>query len=100
MNIELIEQRLIELNQPKYRLNQILKAIFQDNIFDFNKIVNIPKDLKENLNDISIIDKIYNDKDTKYISKLANKITEEDNKIVLFKYLKDTFLDKKEPENE
>ena len=36
------------------------------------------------VNDISIIDKIYNDKDTKYISKLANKITEEDNKIVLF----------------
>ena len=34
--------------------------------------------------DVSIIDKIYNDKDTKYISKLANKITEEDNKIVLF----------------
>ena len=33
---------------------------------------------------ISIIDKIYNDKDTKYISKLANKITEEDNKVVLF----------------
>jgi len=56
MNIELIEQRLIELNQPKYRLNQILKAIFQDNIFDFNKIVNIPKNLKEGLKDISIID--------------------------------------------
>ena len=36
------------------------------------------------VNDISIIDKIYNDKDTKYISKLANKITEENNKIVLF----------------
>ncbi|MFQ8989302.1 MAG: DHHA1 domain-containing protein, partial [Intestinibacter sp.] len=32
---------------------------------------------------LSIIE-IYNDKDTKYISKLANKITEEDNKIVLF----------------
>ncbi|MFR1065167.1 DHHA1 domain-containing protein [Intestinibacter bartlettii] len=63
------------------------------------KLANIAKRLKEEIahyelkdlvlsaklvNDISIIDKIYNDKDTKYISKLANKITEEDNKIVLF----------------
>ncbi|MBU5337233.1 alanyl-tRNA editing protein [Intestinibacter bartlettii] len=36
------------------------------------------------IKDIFIITKIYNDKDSKYISKLANKITEKDNKVVLF----------------
>lgn len=36
------------------------------------------------VNNISIIDKIYNDKDIKYISKLANNIIEEENKVVLF----------------
>ena len=66
---------------------------------EISRIVPVIKRLKEEIahyelkdlvlsaklvNDISIIDKIYNDKDTKYISKLANKITEEDNKIVLF----------------
>lgn len=55
MNIKNLEKKLIELGQPRYRLNQILKAIFQDNIFDFNKIVNIPKDLKENLNGQKIL---------------------------------------------
>ena len=66
---------------------------------EISRIVPVIKRLKEEIahyelkdlvlsaklvNNISIIDKIYNDKDTKYISKLANKITEEDNKIVLF----------------
>lgn len=55
MNIKTLEKKLIELEQPKYRLNQILKAIFQDNIFDIKKIVNIPKDLKENLNNQNIL---------------------------------------------
>ena len=83
MNIELIEQRLVELNQPKYRLNQILKAIFQDNIFDFNKIVNIPKDLKENLNDISIIDfKILKVLESKDLSTIKTLIELNDKNII------------------
>lgn len=36
------------------------------------------------IKDITIIDKIYDGEDMKYLNKLATKITEEDNKIVLF----------------
>lgn len=51
MNIKNIEKKLTESNQPKYRLVQILKAVFQDNVFEFDQITNIPKDLKEILKD-------------------------------------------------
>ena len=36
------------------------------------------------INGISIIDKIYADKDSKYVSKVSNKITEKDDRVVLF----------------
>ena len=99
-----------ELNNNKFNsLTDKIKANINDNISNMSypialidnegNILWANKRLKEEIahyelkdlvlsaklvNDISIIDKIYNDKDTKYISKLANKITEEDNKIVLF----------------
>ena len=36
------------------------------------------------VNGVSVINKIYTDKDSKYISKVSNKITEEDDRVVLF----------------
>ena len=36
------------------------------------------------INGVSIIDKIYADKDSKYVSKVSNKITEKDDRVVLF----------------
>lgn len=41
------------------------------------------------IDNISIISKIYTDKDSKYISKVSNKITEEDNRVVLFALIND-----------
>ena len=55
MNIKNLENKIIELDEPHYRLDQILKAIFQENIFYFNDINNIPKRLKEELKDELII---------------------------------------------
>ena len=36
------------------------------------------------VNGVSVINKIYTDKDSKYISKVSNKIIQEDNRVVLF----------------
>jgi len=55
MNIKNLEKKLTELNEPNYRLDQILEAIFQDNIFDFNNINNIPRHLKDKLETEPII---------------------------------------------
>lgn len=47
MNIEKIEKILAENNQPKFRLDQIKKAIYQDGISSFLEISNLPKELRE-----------------------------------------------------
>lgn len=49
MNKEKLEQILKEYNQPKFRLEQIKKAVYQDGILDFSEMTNIPKDLREEL---------------------------------------------------
>jgi len=50
MDIEKLEKILLENNQPKFRLDQIKKAIFQDGVSSFLEISNLPKDLREVLN--------------------------------------------------
>lgn len=47
MNQEKLEKILKNFNQPKFRLGQIKKAIYQDGVSDFSQISNIPKDLRD-----------------------------------------------------
>ncbi|MDP2860646.1 MAG: 23S rRNA (adenine(2503)-C(2))-methyltransferase RlmN [bacterium] len=51
MDISKLETTLKENNQPKFRLNQIKKAIYQDGVSSFSKITSLPKDLREKLNE-------------------------------------------------
>ncbi|MFA6159851.1 MAG: 23S rRNA (adenine(2503)-C(2))-methyltransferase RlmN [Parcubacteria group bacterium] len=46
MNIEKIEQILKDQKQPKFRLGQIKKAVYQDGISSFGEISTIPKELR------------------------------------------------------
>lgn len=55
MNIKDLEIILAESKEPSFRLKQILKAIYQEGILDFDKINNIPKNLKENLKDFQVL---------------------------------------------
>lgn len=47
MNLEKLEKILEENNQPKFRLEQIRKAVFDDGISSFLEISTIPKDLRD-----------------------------------------------------
>lgn len=49
MNIEKLEQFLIEKSLPKFRLEQIRKAIFQEGVVSFAEISTLPKNLREEL---------------------------------------------------
>jgi len=49
MNIDNLEKILAKTNQPKFRINQIKKAIFQDGVSAFLEISTLPKDLRETL---------------------------------------------------
>jgi 23S rRNA (adenine2503-C2)-methyltransferase len=51
MDIKKLEKLLIELDLPKYRLEQIKKAVYQEGILDFSKMTNLPKNLREKLSD-------------------------------------------------
>ena len=51
MDIKKLEKILLDNNQPKFRLGQIKKAIYQDGISSFLEISNLPKNLREILND-------------------------------------------------
>ncbi|MFH0854043.1 MAG: 23S rRNA (adenine(2503)-C(2))-methyltransferase RlmN [bacterium] len=45
-------QKLLEKNgEPKYRISQIKKAVYQDNILEFDKITTIPKKLRVSLSE-------------------------------------------------
>lgn len=76
-----LEEILKKFDQPKFRLKQIQKAIYQDGIFDWDKITTIPKDLREVLKkEIKIlpfeIKNVLADKDKKSFKallKLADK---------------------------
>jgi 23S rRNA (adenine(2503)-C(2))-methyltransferase len=50
MNLETLEKFLKDNSQPKFRLEQILKAVYRDGASSFLDISTIPKDLKEELN--------------------------------------------------
>lgn len=69
MNLEKLEKILEESNQPKFRLEQIKKAVYQDGIFSFLEISTIPKELRELLN-----------KEIKFLSFEAGKILVSDDK--------------------
>lgn len=49
MNIEKLEKTLAENNQLKFRLKQILKAVYQDGASSFLEISVLPKELREAL---------------------------------------------------
>jgi 23S rRNA (adenine(2503)-C(2))-methyltransferase len=49
MDIGKLEKFLEENDQPKFRLEQIVKAVYQDGVFKFSEISNIPKNLREEL---------------------------------------------------
>jgi 23S rRNA (adenine(2503)-C(2))-methyltransferase len=49
MNLEKLEKILKESNQPKFRLDQIKKAVFGDGVSSFSEISTIPLDLRKRL---------------------------------------------------
>lgn len=50
MKIKELEQFIKEKGLPKFRLSQIIKAIYQDSIILFEEISTLPKDLRSELN--------------------------------------------------
>ena len=50
MNLKIVEDILKKEKQPKFRLEQIKKAIYQDAVESFSEISNLPKNLRELLN--------------------------------------------------
>ena len=50
MDLEKLKYFLRKNNQPKFRFEQITKAIFQDGLLDFSAMTNLPKNLREELN--------------------------------------------------
>ncbi|WP_455542216.1 alanyl-tRNA editing protein [Intestinibacter sp.] len=72
--IENINNKLTDSIKENKKLKEEIAQYELKDIVTCGKIVN----------DVAIITKIYDDKDSKYISKLANKITEESNRVVLF----------------
>lgn len=51
MNIAGLENFLAERNQPKFRLGQIRKAVFQDGVSAWSEMTTIPKDLQKLLDE-------------------------------------------------
>ncbi|MEI6588109.1 MAG: 23S rRNA (adenine(2503)-C(2))-methyltransferase RlmN [Candidatus Moraniibacteriota bacterium] len=49
MQLEKLKKILTESGEPKFRLNQIQKAIYQDGVSDFSEISTISKNLREQL---------------------------------------------------
>lgn len=49
MNKTLLQEVLEKNNQPKFRLNQILKAIYQDGVSSYRQITTLPKNLIDTL---------------------------------------------------
>jgi len=49
MNIKQINNFLEENKLPKFRLKQILKAVYQDSVSSFSEISTLPKDLREKM---------------------------------------------------
>ncbi|HCP08201.1 MAG TPA: 23S rRNA (adenine(2503)-C(2))-methyltransferase RlmN [Candidatus Moranbacteria bacterium] len=49
MDIKKLEEKLKEIGEPKFRLEQIKKAVFQDGVSSFSEITTISKSLREEL---------------------------------------------------
>lgn len=49
MDIKKLEQFLKDNNQPKFRMGQIKKAVFQDGVSSFSEITTLSKDFRESL---------------------------------------------------
>ena len=49
MNIAEIEKYFLESEEPKFRLDQIKKAVYKKGIIDFLEISTLSKDLREKL---------------------------------------------------
>jgi 23S rRNA (adenine(2503)-C(2))-methyltransferase len=49
MDFKAVEEKLKDGNQPKFRLSQIRKALFQDGVSTFAEISTLPKELREHL---------------------------------------------------
>jgi 23S rRNA (adenine(2503)-C(2))-methyltransferase len=80
MDITKLEQFLTQAGQPKFRLQQVKKAIFQEGISAFTEISNLPKDLREALEqELSVlpfaIEKVLTAKDGQSIKALL-KLTD------------------------
>lgn len=79
MNLEKLEKILIENKQPKFRLGQIKKAVYQDGISSFAQISTIPKNLRFALEKIEIlsfkVERILTSKDKNSIKALL-KLTD------------------------
>ena len=63
MNLEKIAKILKDTNQPKYRLEQVKKAVFEDCAISFSEITTFSKELREQL-----------EKETKILSFEAEKV--------------------------
>lgn len=75
MNIQTLEKFLAKHSQPKFRLEQIKKAVFQDGFSSWAEITSLPKDLREKLEkEISILsfdaDKVLEAKDKQSVKAL------------------------------
>jgi 23S rRNA (adenine2503-C2)-methyltransferase len=51
MNLKKLKQFLDQENQPTFRFQQIVKAVFQGGVGEFNNITTISKDLREKMNE-------------------------------------------------
>jgi 23S rRNA (adenine2503-C2)-methyltransferase len=69
MNLEKIGKILKDANQPKYRLEQVKKAVFKDCVVSFAEITTFSKELREKL-----------EKETKILSFEAEKVLVSKNK--------------------
>lgn len=74
MDIKKLEDKLKELGQPKFRLEQIKKAVFQDGVASFGEITTLSKDLREKMKDLRIlsfeVEKVLEAKDKQSIKAL------------------------------
>jgi len=55
MNLKKIKDFLEENSQPKFRLKQIQKAVFQDGVSSFDEISTLPKELKYRMSKLKIL---------------------------------------------
>ena len=96
MDIKKLEQILKDNNQPKFRLEQIQKAIFQDGISTWAKVTTISKELREILEkEIKIlsfdVEKVLVAKDGQSIKALLKLIDSNRIETVLLSPRKDTW---------